>query len=321
VVAKPAQPDGLERVNAALDGQPYKLALVPMADLELLEKNARYMRHETFKNLVENVRRDGGMASVPFCWQHDGKYRVLSGNHRVMAAKEAGLQEVLVLYTDRDLTREEQVSIQLSHNAIVGEDDPIILRELWGEIDNVALKFYSGLDDKVLQSLGRVFVDPLSDVRMDFRTLSFVFLPEEVDRLDEAFEQAREAATVRDGYLVRLADFDRLMDAVAKTQAAYNVKNAAVSLMMILDVFQCHLTDLSKGWLDGDGELKHKRCVPLSSVFGTDEVPAEAAKIIKQAVNSMVARDEVSAKAPWQALEMWAADYLAGPSSFGRTGA
>ncbi len=60
--------------------------------LDLLSENARFMRHETFRRLVENVKRDGALSSLPFCWRKpDGRYLVLSGNHRVMAAREAGL--------------------------------------------------------------------------------------------------------------------------------------------------------------------------------------------------------------------------------------
>jgi hypothetical protein len=74
----------LEAVNQALaaTGQPFKLALVPLDQLRLLDKNARYMPHEMFQNLVENIKRDGGLSSVPFCWFDGSVYHVLSGNHR-----------------------------------------------------------------------------------------------------------------------------------------------------------------------------------------------------------------------------------------------
>ena len=37
--------------------------------------------------------------------------------------------------------------------AIAGEDDPLILNQLWGELADVKLKMYSGLDDKSLKLL------------------------------------------------------------------------------------------------------------------------------------------------------------------------
>lgn len=62
--------------------------------LKLLERNARFMRQETYARLVDNVRRDGRLTSVPFAIREpDGRYLVLSGNHRTMAAIDAGLEE------------------------------------------------------------------------------------------------------------------------------------------------------------------------------------------------------------------------------------
>ena len=86
----------------------------------------------------------------------------------------------------------------------------------------------------------------------------------------------------------------------------------AVALMLMLESFERHLTDLSDGWLSEEGEVKHKNWVPLASVTGTDTIPPESARVIKQAVDTMMAREEVGAKNRWQALEYWAADYLAG---------
>ena len=278
----------IDRVNVALESQPYKLAVVPIENLELLEKNARYMRYETFRNLVDNIQRDGGMSSVPFCWKKGDCYRVLSGNHRVLAAKEAGLSEALILYTDRDLTKDEQISIQLSHNSIVGEDDPVILKELWDEIADVSLKYYAGFDDKLLEQLENISLDSLSEVRLDYRSVSFLFLPEELENLQKVFDEIRQSISIENTNLARLVEYDRLMDAIAKTQSAYNVKNIAVALMIVLSMFERHKTDLLEGWLDKNGELKHKNKVPLASVLGTDEIPAESAKIIHQAVERMV---------------------------------
>ena len=117
---------------------------------------------------------------------------------------------------------------------------------------------------------------------------------------------------MKDSRLAGLAEFDRLMSALAKAQASHNVKNVAVALMLMLESFERHLTDLSDGWLSEEGEVKHKNWVPLASVTGTDTIPPESARVIKQAVDTMMAREEVGAKNRWQALEYWAADYLAG---------
>lgn len=303
----------VDRLNEGLINHPYKLALVNVSELEFLEKNARYMTNEVFRNLVDNIKRDGGLSSVPLCWKHDDKYRVLSGNHRCRAAIEAGLEEVLVLFTDRDLSKQEQIAIELSHNAIDGKDDMAILKELWDEIDDVSLKYYAGLDDKVLEEMEKAALASLSEVKLDYRSLTFLFLPHEVDMLDEAFAHAVECGGIQDTvYINRIDDFKRLLDSQAKVQAAYDVKNSATALMLILDVFMRHQEDLQEGYIDDEGELKHKNKVPLSSIFGDDNISAEAALALKKAVDRMVDKGEVETKQRTDFLRIMAERYLAG---------
>src|SRR4051794_17396228 len=107
------------------------------------------MRHEQYQQLVANIRRDEGLTSTPFVW-HDveaDERIVLSGNHRVKAAVEAGLEEVHWLETSDPLTEGQRLGIQLSHNAIVGEDDLSILKTLYEKIDELDWREYAGLDD------------------------------------------------------------------------------------------------------------------------------------------------------------------------------
>ena len=88
-------------------------------ELKYLETNARYMRHEEFNRLCENIRHDGKLTSVPFCCKDDdGRYLILSGNHRVKAAVQVGLPTITVMVTDDPLSEDQRIAIQLSHNAI-----------------------------------------------------------------------------------------------------------------------------------------------------------------------------------------------------------
>jgi len=306
----------VERINERLKetDSPFRVAIVNVDDLLLLEKNARYMTNAQFRNLVNNIKRDGGLSSVPFCVREGDKFRVLSGNHRVMAAREAGLREILIMYTERQLSRQEQVAIQLSHNAIVGQDDPLILKELWEEIEDLDLKYYSGLDDKLLGTLEPVSLASIAEAAMEWRSLSFLFLPEEVDRLKEVLDQAlKQLPTETEAIVARLADFDRMLDAMTKTQAAHKVTNAAVTIMLMLDLFERNLLALREGWLDLEtGEAKHDGWVPVASVLGTENIPAGAAAVINRAIEKMLQDGEVSPKNRWQALEYLAAQYLGG---------
>ena len=151
-------------------------------EIKLLDLNARYMRHEEFKQLVDNIRRDGQLTSTPFlCKEPDGKYRCLSGNHRTMAAIEVGLEKITCLATDDELTQDQKTAIQLSQNAISGQDDPATLKLLYESIFDAEMKKYSGLDDKTLELLEKISSTSIAEANLDFKILQIVFLPNELD--------------------------------------------------------------------------------------------------------------------------------------------
>ena len=236
----------LDEINAALGGQ-FKIAVVGVDELEFSKKNARFMKSATFNKLVENIKKDGQLSSVPFCWKVGEKYHVLSGNHRLQAGIKAGIKTFLVLYTDRDLSRSEEVDIQLSHNAIEGEDDLTILKSLWDEIDELGDKMYAGLDDKVLKALDDVTLGPLSEVDIMYQEAMFLFLPGEKDRLDRSFAEAMKFVDAKTVDIFRFEEFDRLIDALAAVKKAYKIENRATALMIILDVFEAHKDELNAG--------------------------------------------------------------------------
>lgn len=177
----------LSELNGALgDVTPYKLAVVNPRDVQHVDKNAHYMPTKVYRQLVDNVKKDGNLSSLPFCWRKtDGTFVALSGNHRIDAARDAGVPLLLVLYTDAKLTRAQQVGIQLSHNAIFGQDNPQVLRELWTEIDDLTFKVYSGLDELMLDAMEKANVIRITEAPLRFEELTLLFIPSEIDRIEE----------------------------------------------------------------------------------------------------------------------------------------
>ena len=279
-------------------------------DLKLLELNARYMTHEMFQQLVENIKRDGDLTSIPFAWKDkDGKYLVISGNHRVQAAKEAGLKEINVLLTDDPLTYDQRVAIQLSHNAISGEDDPAILRQLYESIIDLDFKQYSGLDDKTLKLLEITKIDGLPEIDLDYQNVMLIFLPDEKERLEAVLTKALTVTPGKEIWTARWGDYDRFMDALTTTMTSYNIKNFATALWIILEVFERHLGDLKEGWL-GEKGVKTQNQVPITTIFGTDMVKPKDARIVNQALEKMVSRGELAKETLTDALTIWAKNYL-----------
>jgi hypothetical protein len=302
----------LEAVNElAYKDKPYKLLFAHITQFAYLEKNARYMQAETFQNLSSNIAKDEQLASVPVTYPDDdrpGKLKVLSGNHRLQAAAKAGLEIFLVFFATRKLTHEEQVSIQLSHNSLEGKDDPKILKELWAEIEKVELKYYAGLDDKLLESLESVELPQLRTPPLDYQSLAFIFLPEDAERVSKALEEAMKIVTSHTLYLARLADFQRLIEALTKTEASYEVKAPAVAIMYILDIFFKHQDDLSNGWEEEDPS--DKRQVPISSVIGTDMITLAQAHELQRVIQRMKDKKELGDKGVGEVMGNLIKSYL-----------
>jgi hypothetical protein len=284
--------------------------------LTRLEVNARYMRKEEYDRLVENVKRDGCLTSTPLIYSggeyDEGRELVLSGNHRTMASIDAGLDEIDCMLIEEQLTRQQLVAIQLSHNAIAGEDDPATLKQLYEELDDVDWRAYSGLDDDQLKLLAEVSPEGLSEANLDFATVSLIFLPAELEAARTAFEEARLGQN--ESWLAARADYEQTLDTLASTHAAHKVGNVATALHAILAITETHLTDLQAGYQSPEGEPLHSGTVGLETVLGTRTLPAPAAVTINKAIAAAEGRGEIEQGQGWRLLERLAGEYLSGPN-------
>lgn len=279
-------------------------------ELKLLEVNARFMRHEEFMKLVANIKKDGQLTSAPFACKDGDSYLVLSGNHRTKAAIAAGLEKIPCIITNDKLSEEQKIGIQLSHNSLVGQDDPYILKQLYDKILSIDWKEYSGLDDKTLGLLEKVSLQPLSEVGLEFQTLVITFLPDDLENAKKVIEKAMEAASYADEtWVARLSEYDRWLNAQDIVSSSYNVKNVATAFDLILNVFERNLTQLSEAW---EENLKESHWVSIETVIGRNMIPVSSAKIIKKAVEKMLGKGDVTKKNLWQALEYLATRYLNG---------
>ncbi|MGW2320087.1 ParB N-terminal domain-containing protein [Streptomyces sp. NPDC001680] len=278
--------------------------------LTLLDVNARYLPHEQFRQLVANIKRDGHLTSTPLVWndRDSGRLIVLSGNHRTLAAIEAGLTSIWWMQIDEPLPRQRQIALQLSHNAIVGQDDPAILKELYDELESVEWRQYTGLDDKALDLLEKVDVASLGEANLDFASVQLMFLPDELERAEAAFDAARSTASADQRWVAGLEQYEPVLDALETSRAAYKIGNTATALGVILAVFERHVGELAEGWFDAaTGEPSRKGTAPLETVFGVREVPVETAAAVRVAVNRLVKDGSVPENEPWRVLEFLAA--------------
>jgi hypothetical protein len=288
--------------------------------VKLLERNARFMTNTQFQRLVENIRKDRKMTSVPLVYSPPGaadagEELCLSGNHRIQAAIEAGVYEDEVMLVLDAQSRDELLARQLSHNAIAGQDDLAVLTQLYDEIDDVDWREYSGLDDDQLGLMEKASVEPLSEVGLEFQSVSLIFLPHELAHATEVWQQAKEAAAGADEtWLAPIKAYEATLDALASAHGAYGVTNVTTALGLVLELVTRHLDEMREGWLTADYEPKQpKQWVPIETVLGGRTMPAEAAAVLAKAVDHLVSAGDVPGAQRWRALELLAGDYLAGP--------
>lgn len=224
-----------------------KIKEVELSLIDLVEKNAHFMAQDTFRQLIANIKRDGQLTSVPFLVEHKtGRYTAISGNHRVQGAKMAGLikAQFMVVHED-DITKDEILAIQLSHNSIVGQDDSEILKELLEEITDIAMKEYAHISNEILDAVKDVdyVIDmpnneivPVTLMFIDTNKLKFDKLMETLDTLTP-----RELENTT---LVNIETLKKLNDTTSKIGQKYEIKSQALSI--------CKMIELVNIMLDGE---------------------------------------------------------------------
>lgn len=281
------------------------IAKVKLTDFREQDINARIMKTEMQKQLTDNIKKRGQLESLPFCALIDGKIEIISGHHRIRSAKDSGvLTEVYVILDTTGLRRSQVAAKQLAHNAISGFDDQSTLKEIAKLIDDV--------DDMLESYIGKDIIgEPMAElekllspkVEFDWKNVTFTFLPHQVQDLERLLEVL---SSVHPDVL-GVAGIDQhkaFIETITKYQQFANVKNTGTAIHAMVKATESLFDELhfdeSQEWIQ------------LPNLFGSPAIPKEAADIISEALDKMTKDGQIVAKNKWQALEYWAADYLAG---------
>lgn len=230
--------------NGSLDGLETIVYRCNLSELSHLQRNARYMTGDQLRRLIENIRRDRGLTSVPLIYRHeeDGRVEILSGNHRVEAAVAAGVTEGWVMEIVTRCSPERRVAIQLSHNAITGQDDPNQLKALYDELD-LEFKLYSGLTDDAFK-MDPLDISGLSLAGATYEEITLLFLPEQADAFRQAVQKFGKRKGETEIYAATLEDWQRLFDTIVKVKDSYKIMNTAIAMRKIIDLATERLTEL-----------------------------------------------------------------------------
>lgn len=257
-------------------------------DLKLLKLNARYMKPEDYQKLVANIKKDGQLTSVPFCYYNEkNEIEVLSGNHRVMASIDAGLNEIEIMICKNDLTKEQALAIQLSHNSICGQDDEELLRKLYGKLENLEFKEYSGLTDDFLNYCKEVEKD-FKVPNLTYQALNLLFLPDEIEETKQILVTISDLLN-SNHILSNMKDYDEYLETFTMVSKCLNMKNPSTTFLAMIKLAKENIDKLKELAFNN----KDIDNVPLTSILGRSDIKKEDAIVIDKALNRMIDKGEI----------------------------
>lgn len=213
-------------------------------DLREQDVNARSMTQRAMDQLTENVKAVGALESLPLCAKVDGRIEIISGHHRVRAARAADVRTILVmLYEEIDHSRLR--AKQLAHNSISGQDDPGLLKRIWDEIDDVTARFEAFIDPRVFDDLPEVVKFKPVDVDFDSyaKRVTFVFLASQAEDIDAAAQAVMATLEHDKIYLASAEHYDLWMQALRKTQLDLDIQAAPTAVAEMARIVLEYLND------------------------------------------------------------------------------
>jgi len=208
-----------------------------IAEVREQDINAQTMQPDMFDRLTENISIRGALESLPYCHQPNGEgpVSIISGHHRMRAAREAGLDRMWALVDEQEMSRSQIRAKQIAHNALAGSPDEKILAQMVGQIDNVDDLLMTGLSEDKLPT-----VEPddtnlqLPHADFDFRQVVLMFLPAQLDEFKLAVEMIeRKTDVVYTGDRSQFTAFSKAMLDYGRTM---NVKSMATTIGILTDL-------------------------------------------------------------------------------------
>lgn len=222
----------------------WKLAEVPIEKLQESELNANVMTDAYFNRLVENIKISGGLSSAIGCVKKGEVYQIFSGHHRYRAAIQLRYKVVPVIYADeKDMTTDELIALQTSHNSLHGEDDKGILRRLFERIQSIEFKEFANID---INEITPISIDSVGfGVEQEQYSVSLVFYKKEKAMLEELLGIVTEQTASHDMVILTEADeneeyYLQLMKAIERK---YQIKSTSTRFQKLLELAKKALDD------------------------------------------------------------------------------
>ena len=114
-----------------------KLELLFANQLVTLKRNPQYLTPKQMDSLKASINRDGFCVPVLVRKLRSGKYEIISGNHRYMAARELGIQKIPCMIAKLGERDSKRLAINL--NTIHGDPNAELLAPFLADMDEALL--------------------------------------------------------------------------------------------------------------------------------------------------------------------------------------
>jgi hypothetical protein len=222
--------------------------------------NPRAMPQKMFDQLIENIKESQFLESVPLCVQSDGELKMVSGHHRLRAARAAGLSHILVIVYE-SLSPSRVKSKQLAHNTISGTDNLELVKRVWDEITEVRARFEAYVDPRLFKNLPEPVKFKPVDVDMQAlaKTVLIVFLPSQKQDFDKAVAAIMPNLHLDSVYLASKETYDGWVKALVRVQSDLEIVSVPVAIAEMARLVIAYLDSQSvaNNHVGKDGENGH----------------------------------------------------------------
>lgn len=224
----------------------WKYDKVDIGLIDEAEMDANEMTGEDFATLCDNIGKSG-LSSVPCCYRKDnGRFVMISGHHRLRACKKLRYRTIGILWCDeKELSNDEIIAIQLSHNSLHGQANTSILKKLFEQIKSVDFKKFAHVN---IDEIAPVSTEGISIYAMKENfVFSIILYPDSFQNLDELYGDIREQARKSDALI--LADQTNeglLMKLQSEIGKQYDIKSPTITFAKLLELANERLTEIQK---------------------------------------------------------------------------
>ena len=223
-------------------GNGLKLAKVDIEEPREQDVNARVMDNDMFNRLAQNIKDDGRLESLPFCATTKKGIELVSGHHRLRAARKAGMKEIYVLLDDTGMRKSSLRSKQLSHNSLNGTDNEQMLKEIYSMIDDAQDRLAAYMPREFEDEFEKAQVQAVS-LNMDFVTTMITFMKYEKEVFDEAVKYIKETPGIEELMISDIKVKKKFQKALMAVEDEYEIRAMGTILAKMSEIVLEHLKE------------------------------------------------------------------------------